>query len=66
MDGREQRIYEEASALWRELHGEPPPMRGHGADLLDALMKALPEKGYERLASPHLRPTQITPPRPGA
>jgi hypothetical protein len=56
-------IYEEASALWHELFGEPPPIRADGATLLDVIMKSLPERTYERLASPHLRPTQIRGPK---
>lgn len=56
-------IYEEAAGLWRELFGEPPPIRADGATLLDVIMKSLPERAYERLASPHLRPTQIRGPK---
>jgi hypothetical protein len=56
-------IYEEAAGLWRELFGEPPPIRADGATLLDVIMKSLPERTYERLASPHLRPAQIRGPK---
>lgn len=63
MEGREDRIYEEAAALWRELFGEPPPIRSDGGMMLDVIMKSLPEKRYDRMASPHLRPTQISGPR---
>jgi hypothetical protein len=63
MNGREQRIYEEAAALWRELFGEPPPIRTDGETLLDVIMRSLPDPDYDRLASPHLRPSQITRPR---
>jgi hypothetical protein len=66
MRDREDRIFEEASALWRELFGEPPPVRADGAMMLDAILKGLPERGYERLASPHLRPSQIRGPRTAA
>ena len=59
MRDRETRIHEEASALWRELFGELPPIRAEGSTLLDVIMKTLPDRGYERLASPHLRPSQI-------
>jgi hypothetical protein len=62
MDGREQRIAEEASALWRELYGEPPPIQADGSMMLDAIMKSLPDKPYDRLRSPHLRPTTIAGP----
>ncbi|WP_297692293.1 hypothetical protein [Phenylobacterium sp.] len=63
MSGREDRIYDEAAALWRELFGEPPPIRADAGMMLDVIMKSLPEKPYERLASPHLRPSQIAGPR---
>ncbi|MFC3071369.1 hypothetical protein [Phenylobacterium soli] len=59
MTGRDQKVYEEAAALWREVFGEPPPIRADGATLLDVVMKALPEKGYERMTSPWLRSSQI-------
>jgi hypothetical protein len=63
MQERDERIYEEACALWRELFGEPPPMRADGRMLLDVITKGLPERSYDRLASPHLRPSQIAGPR---
>ena len=63
MRDRNQKIDEEASALWRELFGEPPPLRADGATLLDVIMKSLPEHPYQRLASPYLRPSQIKGPR---
>jgi hypothetical protein len=63
MTGREDRIYEEAAALWREVFGEPPPIRANGETLLDVLLKALPDRSYERMASPYLRPSQITGPQ---
>ena len=59
MRDREQSIQDEAAALWRELFGEPPPIRADGATLLDVIMKSLPERNYERLASPYLRPSQV-------
>jgi len=59
MTGREDRVYDEAAALWRELFGEPPPIRADGGTILDVIMKSLPERRYERLASPHLRPSQV-------
>ena len=65
MRDRDQRIYDEAAALWRELFGETPPVRLDGTALLDAITKGLPETRYERLASPHLRASQITGPRGG-
>jgi hypothetical protein len=63
MQGREDRIYEEAAALWREVFGEPPPIRADGGTLLDVILKTLPDRGYERMASPFLRPSQITGPK---
>lgn len=55
--GREDRIYQEAAALWRELYGEPPPMKADGATMLALITRSLPEKAYDRLRSPHLRPS---------
>lgn len=59
--GREDRIYQEACALWRELYGEPPPAPDHGpadgALMLKIIMGSLPEVGYDRLRTPHLRPS---------
>jgi hypothetical protein len=63
MRDRDQRIQDEANALWRELFGEPPPIRADGPTLLDVIMRSLPERGYDRLASPHLRASQIERPR---
>jgi hypothetical protein len=65
MRERDQRIHDEVSALWRELYGEPPPIRADGSTLLDVIMRSLPERGYDRLASPHLRPSQIEGPSRG-
>lgn len=64
---REDRIYQEACALWRELYGEPPPIAADGALMLDIIMGALPEVSYERLRTPHLRPSAevVMPRRPG-
>ncbi|MDB5449607.1 MAG: hypothetical protein JWQ46_2142 [Phenylobacterium sp.] len=65
MSGREQQIYEEVSALWRELYGEPPPIRADGGTMLDIIMRSLPDLSYERLRSPHLRASSMTfPTRP--
>lgn len=60
MDGREDRIYDEAAALWREVYGEPPPIRADGGMMLDIIMRSLPTMGYDRLRSPHLRPSNLT------
>lgn len=61
--GRDDRIQEEASALWRELFGEPPPIAADGATMLDVIMKSLPEMGYQRLRSPYLRNDDVVMPR---
>ena len=63
MTGRDERIHDEASALWRELFGEQPPIRADGGTLLDMIMRSLPEQRYERMASPYLRPSQFSAPR---
>ena len=55
---RDERVQAEAAALWRE----PPPIRADGAMMLDTIMKSLPEKAYDRLASPYLRPSLIAGP----
>lgn len=60
--GRDERIYEEAVALWRELYGEPPAIQADGGTMLDVIMRSLPEVNYERLRTPHLRPSNITMP----
>ncbi|HEX4709943.1 hypothetical protein [Phenylobacterium sp.] len=59
---REQRIYEEAAALWREVFDEPPPARASGSAMLDIITRRLGEIAYERLRSPHLRPSTIVGP----
>jgi len=63
MTGRDERIYDEAAALWRELFGERPPVRADGGAILEVIMRTLPEARYERIVSPHLRPSQFSPPR---
>ena len=63
MDGREERIYREAAALWRELHGDSAPPPADSEALLDIIMGDLPAADYERLCSPWLRPSTITGPK---
>jgi hypothetical protein len=63
MDNRDQKISEEATALWRELFGEPPPIRADGSAMLEAIMKSLPDSRYDRLRSPYLRPSAISGPK---
>jgi hypothetical protein len=62
MMSREQRIYEEAAALWREVFDEPPPARTNGSALLEIITRRLGDITYERLRSPHLRPSTIAGP----
>jgi hypothetical protein len=59
-NSRDTQVYEEAAALWRELYGEPPPIRADGGLMLDIIMKTLPAADYDRILSPHLRPSTIT------
>ncbi|HEY0647000.1 hypothetical protein [Phenylobacterium sp.] len=63
MPGRDERIYDEAAALWRQLYGEPPPAAADGSVILDLILDHLPGAEYERLATPHLRRSNITFPR---
>ena len=63
MDGREERIYEEAAALWRELHGDAEPAVRSGAQILELITGTLPDLGYDRICSPYLRPSTITGPK---
>ena len=63
MPGREDKIYEEAAALWRQLYGEPPPAVADGAVILDMILNNEPPGGYDQLATPHLRRSNITFPR---
>ncbi|HEX3367716.1 hypothetical protein [Phenylobacterium sp.] len=62
MEPREQRIYEEAVALWREVFHEPPPLRTDGTTMLEIIMRCAGPPPYERLHSPHLRPSTIVGP----
>jgi hypothetical protein len=62
MASREQRIYEEAAALWRAVFDEPPPPRTNGSAMLEIITRRLGDIAYDRLRSPHLRPSTITGP----
>jgi len=62
MESREQRIYEEAAALWRELFDESPPVRADGPRLLEIITRRLEDPPYRRLRSPFLRPSTIVGP----
>lgn len=46
---REQRIDEEAAALWRALHDAPPPADCHGSELLDLAVRSAGKAEYQRL-----------------
>lgn len=59
MNPREERIYQEAAALWRELYGEPPPVRTDGGTLIDVIMRTLPDIRYDRIRSPYLRRSAV-------
>lgn len=67
MDGknfeRSERLHREAVSLWAALSPEPPPRGLRGARLLDAALHLKNLGTYDRLHSPHLRPSQITRPR---
>ena len=66
MNGRDNKVYEEAAALWRKLSSETQPAGADASTMLDLMLRALPPAGYERLANPHLRPTAVAfPKRPG-
>lgn len=63
MSGRDERIYQEAAALWLQIHGEPPPEGTDGAELLAQILGEMPESRHERLATPYLRMGNIAFPR---
>jgi hypothetical protein len=62
MEPREQLIYNEAAALWREVFGEEPPLRADGSTLLAIITRCAGPPPYERLHSPHLRASTIAGP----
>ena len=59
MNGRDDKVYQEAAELWRQLNGEPPPAGADASTMLDLALRRLPAARYERLANPHLRPFNI-------
>lgn len=63
MIGRDEKIYREAAALWLQIHGEPPPDGAGGAELLALILGEMPETRHERLATPHLRASNIAFPK---
>ena len=62
MPGRDQKIYDEAAALWRQLYDRPPPATD-GRVILDLILDDLPTGQYDRLATPYLRRSNVTFPR---
>jgi hypothetical protein len=60
--GRDERIYDEAAALWRQLYGEPPPL-DDGAAILGRILGDLPDPTYNQLTTPYLRPANISFPK---
>lgn len=60
---REDRVYEEAVALWRQLYREPPPANACGADILEAIVGGLGKADYNRLQSPGMRASDVTFPK---
>jgi hypothetical protein len=62
MKSRDERIAEEAAALWRELFGAAPPP-ADGPSMLKVITGRLPDVRYDRLRSPFLRPSMIARPR---
>lgn len=63
MPSREDKIYEEAAALWRQLYGDPPPAVADGSVILDMIFSDQPATDYDHIATPHLRPANITFPK---
>ena len=63
MTDRNDIIDQEAADLWRRLHGDPRPEGLDGPGMLDLILGGLPAPRYERLADPHLRPTNVVFPR---
>jgi hypothetical protein len=63
MRTRDDIITEEVAALWREVFGAAPPPQTNGAAMLKIITGSLPEVGYDRMRSPFLAPSMITPPK---
>jgi hypothetical protein len=59
MSTREDRIYEEALALWQAVSEGPPP-EGDGAFLLQAALTTAGAETYDQLHSPWLRARAMT------
>ena len=56
---RDDRLYDEAAALWRELYALPPPREADGRAILELILREMPGAEYGRLVSPYLRPANI-------
>ncbi len=63
MSERNQRIDEEAAALWRALHDEGPPAGCKGSDLLALAVSTADVAEYQRLHYPRLRDRNLVWPR---
>lgn len=63
MNNRKQRVKAEATALWRELYDEAPPVNADGDEMLDMMLDRLPPASYDRLNSPHLRRSTLSWPK---
>ena len=61
---REQRVYEEVLALWRELYGREAPTARTSEALLRMITTGPAAPDYTRLHSPHLRRSSVTFPAP--
>lgn len=63
MAGRDDRVYREACALWRELYGEAPPNHTDGKTMLDMITRKLEVGEYDRLTSPFMRAASVSYPK---
>ena len=61
MTDRELKIKAEAERLWAATHAGPAPQMS-GSDLLDLIVGGGGVAKYDRLHSPHLRPSSLTHP----
>jgi hypothetical protein len=62
MPTREQAIDREVRELWCALRTDPPPCTPMGSEMLHVLIGGAGHLSYDRLISPHLRPSQISRP----
>jgi hypothetical protein len=60
MASRKARIEAEAKALWRELCDEPPPENADGGQMIEMMLRRLPDVSYDKLSSPHLRRSNLS------